>query len=731
MRTHLFDASGASTQQDLRPFARTQSQLAPMFRLVLCLCIALLCDSHETVGNDHHGVICHRPSSASGRQFVYLVTSEEPVFAAGKLPDNAISYHLHRPSQQVCSCCFGLQDNNSFWQGLRAQGSSGRRSGAGAESHMRSAMRNLLWHKVADVIDDDTQYVILIDASPGLPSLRNLELFQSMLLMHSPSVGVPFHFCNMRDEHSDNTACISAVYDFTLVAIRRTALKLLLPLDEAVFPLLCHVMLRGTVMQFDIWQVRGANGQVTCAHAHSWDDANQDALVNFVSSLRSEEHALAVPFSPRIQPAIVPRSVIFRSDGIVSLPGNQSSGFSCPVQCSMAYWQLHPAFDCCPRATAAFSSASASTYDAQTAYIEISTRWNLPRRANLMGSLSDGRPSPSPYNSGENRRYRNSLLTHPLPRFRIVLNRPPVLFDASGFHQSCHHDAVNHLHIFKITLQPDKFQLIREGDKDAHVAAVLQVTVSSETWPQAMQAAGYAVFGRLENLRFDTVCNGVEATSEANLSAVSYTAPTDTDFSSGIAPWFYSPGAGWFEVSSNVTKEEPHSLRALLFNVSVAPFCDSRMFFSATATVALRAVSASGAPCLSHIEVASTHNVSFDAANETRRASFLGEDAPGDLFDDNLSSSCQRAVRSSDFSCAGPNRMWHYDEQDHTRLFDRIHKGELVNMCLLHNVCWKDGRLVLYLPPAFANLEALGLFDFPSLGIGNPWIGSDFRRFMW
>jgi hypothetical protein len=698
-----------------------------MFRHVFCMCLVLLGVSHETVGNDHHDVMCHHPSPASTRQFVYVVTSEEPVFAAGKLPANAISYHLHRPSQQACSCCFGLQDHNAFWQGLH----SGRRGGAEAESHMRSAMRNLLWHKVADIIDDDTQYVILIDTSLGLPSMSNLEHFQSWLLLNSPSVGVPFHPCNMRNEHSNNSACILSVHDLALVAIRRTALKLLLPLDEAVFPLLCHVMLRGTVMQFDFGQTHGANGQSACAHGDDRDAANQDALVDFVSSLRSEELALAVPFSPRIQPTIVPRSVVFRSDGLVSMPGKQSSGFSCPVECSMDYWRLHPAFDCCPSTTIAFTSASPSTYDAQTSYIEISTKWNLPRRANLIGSLSDGRPSPSHYNSGVNRRYRNSLLTHPLPKFRIVLNRPPVVFDVSSFHQSCLVDAVNHLHAFKVTLQPDSFELLRERGRDAHVAVVLQVTVSSESLPQAVQAAGYAVFSRLESLRFHTVCNGIEASSEANLSAVKYTAPTDTEFSSGIAPWFYSPGAGWFEVASNITKEAPHCLRTLLLNVTVAPVCSGRMFISATASVALRAVSASGAPCISHVDTVSSHNVFFDAANETRRASFLGEDAPSDLFDDKLNSSCESTTRRSDFSCAGPNRMWLYEEQDSTSIFDKINTGEFVNMCLLHNVCWRDSRLVLYLPPPFANLEAAGLFDFPSLGIGNPWIGSDMRRFFW
>jgi hypothetical protein len=42
-----------------------------------------------------------------------------------------------------------------------------------------------------------------------------------------------------------------------------------------------------------------------------------------------------------------------------------------------------------------------------------------------------------------------------------------------------------------------------------------------------------------------------------------------------------------------------------------------------------------------------------------------------------------------------------------------------------------NGSLVLYLPPPFADLEAMGLFQFPSLGIGNPWIGHDQRRFFW
>jgi hypothetical protein len=165
------------------------------------------------------------------------------------------------------------------------------------------------------------------------------------------------------------------------------------------------------------------------------------------------------------------------------------------------------------------------------------------------------------------------------------------------------------------------------------------------------------------------------------------------------------------------------------------------MYIKATGSLLLRAVSSNGGPCLSHVVISSSLNSSFDATNETLRASFLSEDVPSDLFDDASSShcestddrpgSCGSTVERSDFSCAGPNRFWPYDEQGHTKLFDRIDSGEIVNMCLLHNVCWENSKLVLYLPPPFADLEAMGLFQFPSLGIGNPWIGSDHRRFLW
>ena len=105
------------------------------------------------------------------------------------------------------------------------------------------------------------------------------------------------------------------------------------------------------------------------------------------------------------------------------------------------------------------------------------------------------------------------------------------------------------------------------------MAAALQVTISSETWPQAVQAAAYAVFRQRESLLFDTVCNGSRASSGAKPSAVRYTAATDADFCSGIAPWFYSAGAACFEVASNVTKQQPHSLGTLLLNASVTSFC--------------------------------------------------------------------------------------------------------------------------------------------------------------
>jgi hypothetical protein len=719
-----------------------------MHSLVHCFfltCLAFFTYALEQFGSEYgDNRVCHYPAPGLAAEFVYLITSDQTVYAAGNLPGNAISFHLHRPTQgevRSCSCCFGLQNDNSIWKGLNEQGYSSsssssssrwQRKGTEDELQLRSMMRNLLWSKAAGAIGAATQYVVLLDAAYGMPPVAAVEHFQSWLLRNSPIVGVPFHPCNVRDRNSTNSASISSVSDVGFVAIHRTALKLLLPLDEAVFSLLCHIMLRGAVMQLDsqidFGLANKTGAAATCSGAGS-ADANQDALVDFASSLRCSEFARAVPFSPRIQPAVVPPAVVLRQDGSIDTRALEAGGAGCPVECSMSYWRLHPAFGCCSRHVHAFASAAAAPYDAQTAYVEVSRSFNLPRRANLAGNLSTARPSP--YNSGVNRRYRNSLLTHPLPKFDIALNRLPVVIEPSAFYENCRNADPNVLHAFKITIQPDKFELRSSQVGLARVAAVFQLTVSSELWPAADQDAGYAVFGRFDSLRIDSVCNGIESSTAVDVESVVCFAPTDTEFSSAIAPWFYSPGPGWFEAASNVTRDAPDSLRSLLFNATVGPACDGRMFISATAAVTLRAASPSGAPCRSHAVTASSHNVSYDPVDEARRTSFLGEHPPGDLFEVDSASHSQNRVRRSDFSCAGPNRMWYYDEQDHTKLFERIHNGEFVNMCLLHNVCWMNGSLVLYLPPPFADLEAMGLFQFPSLGIGNPWIGHDQRRFFW
>ena len=39
-------------------------------------------------------------------------------------------------------------------------------------------------------------------------------------------------------------------------------------------------------------------------------------------------------------------------------------------------------------------------------------------------------------------------------------------------------------------------------------------------------------------------------------------------------------------------------------------------------------------------------------------------------------------------------------------------------MCLLQNACWINGSLTLFLPPPYSQLQVLGFFDFPRLGIG-------------
>jgi hypothetical protein len=246
-----------------------------------------------------------------------------------------------------------------------------------------------------------------------------------------------------------------------------------------------------------------------------------------------------------------------------------------------------------------------------------------------------------------------------------------------------------------------------------------------------------AVFGSIQAMTIQTQCNGSQASATADVRTIdwSFVSATDNKFQSAFAPWFYLPSADesgqrWFEVSSNASDD---SLRILNVNFSVATDCHDRMFVFANATVLLREVAPAGTSCSCRILSAETYNISFDSQDVMRRASFLVEDPPMDLYGDNDDTNRPSDEMHSDFACAGPNRVWPWGEQEETALPDT--KAGAYNMCLLQNICWVDGRLTLFLPAVLEGLQAenAGFFDFQSNMAVNlaPVIRADARRTMW
>lgn len=130
-----------------------------------CLLLVFFLFALAQSSSEHGDRICHYPAPGAAVEFVYLITSVQSVFAAGSLPPNAISFHLHLPSHnedRSCSCCFGLQNDNSVLQGMRQQGSSSsrlQRARTDDARRLRSSMRNLLWSKAAATIGAAARYV--------------------------------------------------------------------------------------------------------------------------------------------------------------------------------------------------------------------------------------------------------------------------------------------------------------------------------------------------------------------------------------------------------------------------------------------------------------------------------------------------------------------------------------------------------------------------------------------
>ncbi len=677
-------------------------------------------------------------------KIVYLITSDdiEPVFAANFLPEDSTAL-MAFPGTQAggmdCPCCISNFDDLgdypqeffSVWD----------QSSAGMRQYFRSRLwivAQSLFFRTAGSDIIGPQYFVFLDVVNDESSIgEQIALFQKQLLKELPYVAVPFHPCNALDVASDNSNAITSVHSTSFVAVHTSARKLLLPLDESVFSLVCNIMLRGSVMQFHV-TTQVSDDATTCKLA---DARNLDAMMNFVSSLQTEDFILALPFSPRIQSPRQPPAFLLKSSGEYTA---SFSTMTCPVRCEYYYWLAHTAFACCSLANSEKpASKGYSAYNANEAYAEIANKWQLPR----VHDLACGPLTIENYVNLKLKKQdqygANTKLSHPLPMFSLALSAPPVILDESNAcvpNSSLHKTTSGGLSSFKLTLQPDLLQL--SGNTDRVVLHVqMQMTLSAPNIAVVEGDELKAVFGRIQGITIQTQCYGSQAaaTTDVNASDWRFVSATDNPFQSALAPWFYLPSADasnqqWFEVTSNVSDD---SLRILNVHFSVATECQDRMLVLANATILLHELASAGSSSSCRSITEEMLNVSFDAQNVMRRSSYLVEDPPIDLFGATDDTNQPYGETHSDFACAGPNRAWPWGEQDDTALPDDFLSGTY-NMCLFQNICWIDGALTLFLPSVLEHLEAAtdlnaGFFDFHQIMAVNlaPFSREDSRRTLW
>jgi len=674
---------------------------------------------------------------ASSPTILYLITSIEPLepmLVDEFLPNGSvalIAFSDPIPLDISCPCCIwnlmGVTQKQFFtgWNETSTLYFPLQRSG-GIDSSILRYMRMQLWFVVEDAYrrpDSDLgpQYYIFLDVEESLvPKRSDILGFEEKLLDYLPHVAVPFHPCNSLDVTSVNEFEITSVYDTKFTAIHASARKLLLPLDDSIFSLVCHLMLRGSVMQFPVGQM----GHSDVPNCEDSDRKNQNSMMHFVSSLISKDLIMPLPFSPRIQEPGPP----LRFGLMSSIPGGlrgdfDSGGFyagffedlsvSCPVHCGFYYWLSHPAFDCCLSVSTGRSLPwNAAAYDAHKKYSETAAKWNLPRVFDVAGRLTS-----DAYQVTDHNYWKPSSLTHPLPTFSLALSHPPVTLSEECKCSSGQVESSNSSEIFSrahFTFQPDRLHLLHAPGNDSHLLHVhMQLTFSSQSVPETQASEEIeALFGSIEKVTVVSNCDGHETRRTLEDDSWIVTSSTDTKFQSAIAPWFYTPKGDrdeqhWFELTSNISKE---SLRTLIVKLSIPTTCVDRMTINANAVLALRFLRPSGGSCSCHRLFAESQNVSFFPREESERYSFLGENAPTDLFDDQDQ---HDSANASNFVCSGPNRHWPWEEQLSTALPKDMYLGSY-NMCLLQNVCWINQQLTLFFPPSLEPLQHHGFFDFSS-----------------
>ena len=460
------------------------------------------------------------------------------------------------------------------------------------ETFLRKAR---LW-RVARSEFASADYFVFMDFRAGdLPDLRHDQLlnFQRLLMLETPVVAVPFHHCNTIDAsagtsvlHNRTWSAISSIHDTKIVAVHASARNLLLPLQESVLSLVCHLFLKSRVVQFDLGNSNDVRSQGSgCREA---DLVNQDSIFNFVSSLKSKQYILALPYSPRISRAAVPLffPVQFTIDGFIDT--TSSSETECPVDCNFYYWQIHSAFECC-----FFISEAATLYSAKENYLKLSQMHMLPRIESISGLLMDhnyahdfvGKRAQtiSCDQKGNNScylalpDYNSSEVTHPFQKFEILLSTRPAILDnaCADRHSSVDFGSLKH---FRLTVLPEQMNLIQLGAENSFQVQ-LQLVLSAQNGPQP-EYESCAVFAQIARLQVALACDAVQLLHVFDALDLNREQKTQHE-----RPWFYNPNFSSFEVTPSMLTD---ALRYQSVNVSMCTSCLDIVNVTVYASVELR-----------------------------------------------------------------------------------------------------------------------------------------------
>lgn len=383
-------------------------------------------------------------------------------------------------------------------------------------------------------------------------------------------------------------------------------------------------MLRGQVMQIDLGIA--ADPDFQDSNCDAADITNQNAIINFVSSLKSKYYLLALPFSPRMKMAVLPQpdAVQFTGDGkIPSNPGD------CPVDCGFNYWQSHAAFECC----SLFVGAGYS-YNAEANYLKMSQKWNLPQISSLAGQLmihQNGYYGPNHGVQGYDivfqflpnaKHYYTKNITHELAHrpqsFQIVLSGDPLLLELSDSRSN-----INSLQHFRLTVIPESMAL-RGNTTGADFQIQVQLTLSASD-VQEVEHNHCRIFAKSNELKVGVSCNSMHSaflfdTLDINQQNI------EQD-----VPWFYNPGFSWFEVASNARQD---TLRMRSINVSMQTHCTDIVHVSVDASVTLQTFCPkTSRACVSRTMNATSQNVTHYSNHEKYRSTFITDTKPNDLFD--------------------------------------------------------------------------------------------------